>query len=319
MKREKNFQKEKYFEEVKEAVRNKIPEELRDEIIVNTQEVIKTNDQILHGISLKFPGRESMPTFYMEDFYSEYKAGRSAEEIADIIIRISIESYKTAPEFENIPLNYEEIKDKLVLQMVDEERNKDRLKDLVYKPVSNGFVMIPYIVIKTDCQGSMRTVITKAMASEYEYNIEILMEQAFINTMKHCEPVFMGICDIINMVKTYASKNPMKADFKIERSQGMYVLTNSARHDGATTLFYPGLMKRIGEIIDDNYYVLPSSIHELILVPKAEASSVGELQERVKEINSTVVDPREVLCDRVLLYDRKKDQLIETAEENKIV
>ena len=64
--------KEQFFEEVLEAVKNQIPQVVRDEIEVSVHEVIKTNDEVLHGISVMLPETNCAPTIYMEDCYKDY-------------------------------------------------------------------------------------------------------------------------------------------------------------------------------------------------------------------------------------------------------
>ena len=91
----------------------------------------------------------------------------------------------------------------------------------------------------------------------------------------------------------------------------LYVLTNKIRSFGAAVILYEGCLEMIAEFLEDNYYVLPSSIHEVIIVSEKDApwGGVG-LSEMVAEINMTQVDAEEVLSDSAYFYDREKKKLL---------
>lgn len=303
--------KEQFFDEVLEAVKNQIPQVLRDEIEVSVREVIKTNDEVLHGISVMLPDTNCAPTIYLEECYEDYMNGMQIDEIAENIIGTSIAAYKNAPSIEEFALEYEDIQDKLTVQVVDGDMNKGRLKDLIYQPVGNGFVAIPYIVVREDEHGRMMAAVTKPMAKEMEYDVDKLLETAFLNTAERNEPVFLGMGGMLFGEDRPEVVNPMKDGFAVDNNLGMYVLTNTSQQNGASVLFYPDMQKRIGEVLDKNYYVLPSSLHEVIIVPEGTGPTLKELQAMVKDANRTVVDSKEVLSDKVLFYDRERDRLIE--------
>ena len=90
----------------------------------------------------------------------------------------------------------------------------------------------------------------------------------------------------------------------------MYLLTNRCGKYGAATLFYPGMKKRIAYRIDDNYYAIPSSLHEFIIVPESSGADIARLCNKLKDDNWSTADQEDVFSDRVFHYDRKWDQLI---------
>ena len=306
-----------FNEAVVAAIEAKIPEPLKEDIEVTVREVIKTNDEVLHGVAVLIPERNMAPTIYLEECYRDFENGMTIDEIADGIIEASMDAYQNAPNFDEFPMNYENIKEKLVVQLVDAEKNKARLKDLVYEVVGNGFVLIPYVVMKEDAEGSMRAAVTKDLAKEYDYDIAQLMETAFFNTAAMYQPTFTEISGMFSMGDMTEQQNPMRSDFTIDPDKGMYVLSNATRFNGANVLFYPGMTKRIGDILGKNYYVLPSSIHEMIIVPEGTGPTLRDFHKMVKEANSTVVEPRDVLSDKVLFFDRERNRLIEPNEKDR--
>ncbi|MBQ9960469.1 MAG: hypothetical protein IJP00_01030 [Firmicutes bacterium] len=301
-----------FMRDTEEAVRNEIPEVLREEITVEIIEVMKTNDEILHGLRMNIPGKNSMPTVYLEDCYKEFKNGMDLKKIAEMIIELSVEAYKNAPEYADISLEYEDIRDNLIVQLLDGDMNSEHLKELVYKSVGNGFVMIAYIVISEADGNCMRTAVTKSMAEQFGYDVDAVMDVALLNTIERFEPVFCDLADLCDTGKAHRLLNPMNEEFEIAPDRGMYFLSNSLYRDGASALFYPFVAERIGELLDDNYYVLPSSLHEVIIVPASTGLTIADMKNMVKDANCTVVDKRDILSNKVLLYDRISNNLFIT-------
>ena len=85
----------------------------------------------------------------------------------------------------------------------------------------------------------------------------------------------------------------------------MIVVTNERRIDGAAAIFYPGVMDQIGEIMKDDYYILPSSTHEMIVIPDDEYNNCRDLRTLVSEVNIKQVAPEERLTNNVYHYDMK--------------
>ena len=90
----------------------------------------------------------------------------------------------------------------------------------------------------------------------------------------------------------------------------MYVLTNQQKLYGAACMLYPGVLKAFSEENGQDFYVLPSSVHEVILIPAEPGTNEALLREIVTEINRTQVAKDEVLADSIYYYSRNRDQII---------
>lgn len=86
----------------------------------------------------------------------------------------------------------------------------------------------------------------------------------------------------------------------------MYVITNRARTNGAGAILYPELLKDFATAIHKDLFILPSSVHECILLPVFGDENIDELKSMVKDINETQVAPEEVLSDSVYYYSMEK-------------
>lgn len=102
---------------------------------------------------------------------------------------------------------------------------------------------------------------------------------------------------------------PYAVDEGEEEEESLYVLSNKLRSFGAASMLYEGILEKVGQKLGENYYILPSSIHEVIVVPESKSPVKQDLEEMVREINETQVEEEEVLSDRVYYFSRKENRL----------
>ena len=95
---------------------------------------------------------------------------------------------------------------------------------------------------------------------------------------------------------------------------GTYVLTNQERFNGASLILLPEVLERIAGILQDSYYILPSSIHEVLIVPLSVSPSAAELEELVRSVNDTIVEDNDFLSDKVQFYDERIKDLFNASD-----
>ena len=86
------------------------------------------------------------------------------------------------------------------------------------------------------------------------------------------------------------------------RKVSMMILTNSRKTYGACSILYPGMLEQLAERIGGDYYMIPSSVHEFLLVPREREQDREELKKMIAEVNRTELPPEEVLSDHLYLY-----------------
>ena len=137
----------------------------------------------------------------------------------------------------------------------------------------------------------------------YKMTADEVFEKAIKNTMVNYpavlhdlgESVIQGTEDCENLLELPSGRAPAGA------GPG-FVLTNSRFFWGAGALFYPGIMDRIREVLGGDFYVLPSSVHELILI-KVEDQDPQELADLVRSANRSVVKDSEILADDLYICE----------------
>ena len=90
----------------------------------------------------------------------------------------------------------------------------------------------------------------------------------------------------------------------------MYVLTNYLRQYGAACMFYQGVLSKFAMTVGTDFYILPSSVHEVILLPVRKDYTKEKLQEMVRQVNRTQVAEEDVLSDNIYLYSKKMRKIL---------
>lgn len=130
-----------------------------------------------------------------------------------------------------------------------------------------------------------------------------LMKDAAFNTSRKLPYSFVGMESLIAELS-----GEKLMDFPTEEL--MYVLTNEEKYYGAAVLLYPHVLSHIGTLLKRNFFVLPSSVHECILVPDLGHYTRFELMKMVREVNQNQVEEEEILSYQVYYYDRKREALV---------
>ena len=271
-----------------EKVSTMVSETLNKETEV--MEVPKVNEK-LTGICVK-DGKVGA-VFYIDEFFEN---GMSEEKCAEIVVA-SYEEYGK-PEFdaENIDFSFEAIKDRLAVRLVSIEKNKALLDKLVYKDMGCGLAIIPAI----DNWEMYMTNVSKSLAEHEGYDTEELVTAALRSSAKSAPAVMRDLASATFGGKTNLLENPVPV---LIEEGGLFVLSNEKNANGASAMFYEGVLDKAMLVIGSSFYILPSSIHEVILVPSTFSSSVSDFKKMVVTANKTVVEPYEVLSDDIYFYD----------------
>ena len=156
------------------------------------------------------------------------------------------------------------------------------------------------------------TVVDQGLMEWMEISEDQLFSDAFTFGPRNLPPVIRpleamveGILEGETKKKEELSLDKQLDAFDIRKEAA--VLTNSTGIFGAASLFYPFILEMIGERMGGNYYILPSSVHETILIPDNEDYLLSELEEMVWEINRTELMAEDWLSDSVYYYDRTRN------------
>ena len=290
--------------ELKQEVSAMLPSyEMRD------AEVVKFNDRKLLGLTAVKPGENMGPTIWVNDFGDAIDAGVSLREIAKYVTEVfrnvptSLESLKkAAAENNRIDLPFEKIRDKVFPRIADISRNQAFLANKAYREVGCGLALMAVIDVASGPEGNYAVTVTNELASDQGYDIDLLLDQALENLKPFMAPVEAMIHPFSPVIPNCLDDPQLFA-----ASDRLFSLSNEEAMFGAAALFVPGMMDRLYKMMG-GFYVLPSSVHEMLLLPEACCDDPLSLKEIIREANanSSVVSEEDILSDKLMHYDGKE-------------
>ncbi|MBR2739867.1 MAG: hypothetical protein IKD87_04285 [Oscillospiraceae bacterium] len=295
---------EEFMDEVMSAIPDKLPEKIRNSRI-SIEEKTKNNDIKLHGIAILPEGMTAVPLFYLENYYDDYVRGMSADEIAGHIAS-QFEQYRDRASAIRLPdLDFESVSDRLRVRLVNSRSNIESLDSLVSRPVGCGFSLTSYIDLPPEAGVEGMIQVTRQLAELNGYDETLLMNTALSNSAKYEQPTLNDIADVL----FGDGANDLLNGAEYEGGGSLYVLSHKGREYGAAALFYPGIQERIAEVLGEDYYVLPSSVHEVLIMPQSSGLSTVQMMDMVENVNRAELSAEDKLADKVLLYRRDLERL----------
>lgn len=298
--------------------------------IIELTEQLKNNGVVRRGVAIWSSDRKISMNIYLEEYYEAYKEGRSCggilQQLAEHYERNKLKQERL---IEAVGLDFEEVREKIIFQVVNMKKNKQLLQQRPYHELGNGLAMIYAQLVELDGENIFTTPITRERAQLYGYDMEQMKEDAVRNTVRELPPVIANMEDMLREIMEMPGENGRSRTVSLEDAardpelisrhastewlvlteNRMFVLTNNARTLGAAALYYPGAQEQIARAVGGSYYVLPSSTHELIILPDTGDLNPAELEGMVKEINETQVALEAFLSDQVLRYDHMTKEL----------
>ena len=275
---------------------------------VELQEVVKNNDQVLTGLVLLENKNNISPCIYLDDMYERYKSGMPLVDIATQVTDLMVSTKNPEVDYSRL-CDYEKAKDHLLIRLVGVEENDHWLDDKVWMRMGD-FAKVIYMDFGEFDNGQMSAAVNRSHLAL----MGVSKDEIFADAQKNLEQTEYSFSHILSMISDMAAEMELDDVPIPEGSPAMYILSNKSKAYGAAMIARADVLKSIGDKLGEDYYVLPSSIHETLIVPVSNGATVEELNNMVKEVNETVVSPQEKLSDHVQYYDREKEQLRRAAE-----
>ena len=136
------------------------------------------------------------------------------------------------------------------------------------------------------------------------------LENAAMENIKMESVSFTSIEDMMNRLLPNELNGIFGEENSVPVEESMLcVLTNETGFHGARVLLKEGLLEKISERLGDNLIILPSSIHEVLIVRESAAGEMSELRGIVQEINKSVLSEGDFLSDNIYKFDAKEKEL----------
>ena len=191
---------------------------------------------------------------------------------------------------------YEEVKPWLFYRICNADANRELLESVFHINYLDMAITFHFCI---NADEGLSTFVTNKMLAKWNVSKRQFLEDAFANAPNIMKP------EIKKLDSALIGITPRK-----NFDSGMLVVTNTNSFKGASALFYEGVMMEISEKLGGDYYVMPSSVHEMICLSANSDSSVSELEKLVKSVNDSIVSEEDRLSDHVYRYDSKNEELV---------
>lgn len=297
---------------------------------VSIHKVIKNNDIELDALTVTGKDTNVSPTIYLNNYYKEYLRGRPLGEIVYEVYGIYEENHDKVEFDLKFFTDIELVRQKLMCKLINFRTNQKLLSDVPYIQFLD-FAIVFYCFISNDILGNATVLIHNDHIKLWNITAQELYECALRNTAFTLPPILtpmedvvkdMLICELeerwtdaesLNRACEEDEYSPEEMAEHILHSMhrsfsvNMYVLTNTQQLNGSICILYENVLKNFSKKMNTDLFILPSSIHEVILIPYSEDLSPEHLNDMVNEVNSTEVEACEILSDHIYLYRRDKD------------
>ena len=281
---------------------------LGEGVCVEVRDVRKNNGTILHGLLARKEGCNVAPTIYLDTYLEAYERGMPLGPIVRRMLDAYQENWGEGPIDMGFFRSFERVRDRICCRLIGRERNEALLEEIPYIEFLDLAVCFYYAY-----RGGLGDGMIQINNSHMEMWGSNMME--LLALLKRNTPrLFPWACCGIEEVLTETACGD-DADFRhildaLCEEVPMKILSNERRIQGAVCMLYPGVLKEMADRIGGDFFIIPSSVHEVILLPDTDKGLNEALKQLIWEVNRTKVAPEEVLSDALYRYDRANGRVM---------
>ncbi len=288
------------YQEFKQNIIDTISGSLKSDFKVTLQDIIKNNDIHLDGLTILSKQSNISPTIYLNYYYEQYLSGKSITEICDEILCSYQKNTPKHPIDISFFTDFEKVKKHLVFKLVNFKQNQELLSNIPHIRYLD-LAILCNCLLKTPDNGYATILIHQQHLSFWNISQKELFQIAMQNTPKLLPYQLLNMADILKHL--FYSENSDLPDANFSPIP-MYILSNSSKLNGAGCILYENVLANISAKLNSDLCIIPSSIHEVLLIPVDYAESSKEMASMVKEVNDTQLSRDEILSDHVYHYSR---------------
>jgi len=203
----------------------------------------------------------------------------------------------------NIDINFfkdfDKVEKLLSFKLLGIKGNEEYLENLPYRQIED-LAMVPVCIVRNETIGEGLITINNSHLELWGIDYDKLWKN-LIDTASNVTPVkTFGMADFLGEYIINDS----------EELNRFVVVTNKGQNYGAGAVLYPGVLKKIAKECRKNLYILPASVHEVIVLPESgEYDEAQKLKAIVREVNGGVLSREEFLSDNIYFYDKKAEKI----------
>lgn len=289
----------------KVKVQKAVEEILGSGYTVELREVQKNNGVLLQGLMIRKEGENMSPTIYLNSFWEAYESGITFSDIIQKIVSIYRQNGSGKKMDVSFFRDFEKVKKRLCFRLVNREKNRELLDKSPYLPFLDLAICFYYAFEDAEVKQGM-IPIRNSHLQLWEVTAQDLLQCALEN-MPGLFP--FETIPMENVMEDVLAGLPEEERQDILQRVSMLIMTTSRKNYGACCILYPGVLEQIAEQVQGDFYLIPSSVHEFLMMPKETEQGEEELKEMITETNSLELSPEEVLSDHLYLYCREEKEL----------
>ncbi len=266
---------------------------------IGTRKVEKLQGESYQGIEIHEKDSETAPVFNLQGAYDALQSGDTYDSIVEQLIELARSGMEQGSRLQTGMLqSYESVKEILSVSLVPVKGNEEMLKSIPYTKMEDLAV-----VYRAELEPGTSTVISNAVMERFGITKEQLHEDAVANGQEKDPGIIRPLHEVLGLPDELVPENVPE----------LMVVTSTSGIRGAGVIAYPGMLEDAAEIMGGDFFMLPSSIHEVLLMQAKSPEEYRNLEMIVREINATEVAPQDRLSDRIYHYD-SREHVFELAE-----
>lgn len=291
------------FNQFVEYMRKEMEKKFQGRLAMKVEKVKKNNGVVIASLLGKRKDNEEWLSVCLDSYYAAYKEGMDLGQLAEDIYDMFNTFEKPGYPLEELE-DFEKAKDKIFYKLVNYDKNLDTLKETPHIPYLDLAVVFCVMVERNE-KGQSTSVVTHECRKKWGKDIETLYARAKENTPR-LFPV--SLCSMGQVMEEWIKESNGNGYMNLspedlvspEKSSLLFVLSNTCGVYGAMAMLYPDILKNFSEMAGSDIVILPSSVHEVLLLPNIMVHDMDGIKKMVEHVNRTEVPVTDILSDHVL-------------------
>ena len=290
------------YAEMKEKIVRGVQECLGDDYVVELTTVEKTN-VTRTGLTIRSIDSNLAPTIYLEDWFQRLEKGDSLTSVINQIAEFALRESKKSINVTDL-LSWEKQKENVRLKVINFELNKDGLLKNTPYVAFLDLAVIFYLDLEKTFPDATITIHHEQLKM-WGITVEELYEVAKENSLKYQKITISSMLDVLlGMVGEDKAEELLEAGSRLD-DDGMYVISTSDKRFGAMAMLQTKVLEDFSRKIHSSFWIIPSSIHELIAIPDTIGMNQDYLNQMIQEVNANELSADEVLNSHAYYFNSK--------------
>ena len=272
-----------------------LSKKLGDGYHISIQKVLKTNVK-LDGLTILQDGKNITPTIYLDSFYEDLENGTSIDDVVGDILRTYSQAWIRPRHFDVTYIqDFEKVKDNLYVELINRHSNEELLQDVPHTQFLDDFAVIVRCSVEMATEGTASFLVHNNHLRMWQVEQEYLISHAIQNTRK-----LFGV-ELVPLEAVIQKICPGMAECNAFPKPHLWVMTNKRQYTGAATALFDDVLRDFAREYG-NFYVIFSSVHEVLLLPTPDNSDIYAITKMNQEVNATEVADEEILGTKAYYY-----------------